>query len=124
LQYLNDIIVQTLNQKESTYCNDIDNFDWNGVNPCATMPPNTYDINFKEDYERDLTKLINMCNHHICNPACYKNDKDAMNKLCRYGFPHKIVNETHFNDETELLHIKQIDQWINNANPTVMVYCR
>jgi hypothetical protein len=38
-----------------------------------------------------------------------------------FGFPHKIINETHFDNETELLHIKRTDQWINSANPTVMV---
>jgi hypothetical protein len=41
-----------------------------------------------------------------------------------FGFPHKIINETHFDNETELLHIKRTNQWINNANPTVMVSCR
>jgi hypothetical protein len=71
-----------------------------------------------------LYKLINTCNRHVCNPTCYKNDKNAANKLCKYGFPHIIINETHFDNETELLHIKWTNQWINNENPTVMVSCR
>jgi hypothetical protein len=85
-----------LNNKKPTDCNETNNYDWDNINPFATMPPNTSDINFEQIYQRDLYKLI----HHVCNPTCYKNDKDAANKLCRYGFPHKIINETHFDNET------------------------
>ena len=88
------------------------------------MPPNTSDIDFEQIYQRDLYKSINTCNRHVYNLACYKNDKDAANKLCRYGFLHKIINETHFDNETKFLHIKQTNQWINNANPIVMVSCQ
>jgi hypothetical protein len=60
------------------------------------MPPNTNDINFEQIYQRDMYKILKTCNCHFCNPACYKNNKDVRNKLCRYGFPHKIMNDTHF----------------------------
>jgi hypothetical protein len=100
LNYLDDIIVQSLIRQNPKDCNEINDYDWDNINPCATMPPNTSDIDFENIYQRDLYKLINTCNRHVCNPACYKNDKDAANKLCRYGFPHKIINETHFDNET------------------------
>jgi hypothetical protein len=124
LNYLNDIIVQTLITQKATDCDETNNFYWDNINPCATMPPNISDINFEQIYQRNLYKLINTCNRHNCNLAYYKNNKDATNKLWRYGFPHKIINETHFNNETELLPIKRIDQWINNANLTVTVSCQ
>ena len=124
LNYLDDIIVRTLIQQKATNFNETNNYDWDNINPCATVPPNTSDIDFEQIYQRDLYKLINTCNRHVCNPACYKNDKDVANKFCRYGFLHKIINEIHFDNETELLHIKWTDQWINNENPTIMVYCR
>ena len=123
LNYLDDIIVRSLIRQKPRDCNETNDYDWDNINPCATMAPNTSNIDFENIYQRDLYKLINTCNRHVCNPAYYKNDKDVANKLCRYGFPHKIINETHFDNETELLHIKRTDQWINNANPTIMVSC-
>jgi len=53
---------------------------------------------------------------NICNHACYKTNVDTLKELCKYGFPQFLVNETHFNIETKLLHIKRIDKWLNNAN--------
>ncbi len=41
-------------------------------------------------------------------------------KLCKYGFPQPLVNETHFNIAMKLLHIKRIDKWLNNANPWIL----
>jgi len=102
-----------LNISEST------NFNWGTIHPCSTMPPNSKDINFKIIYARDLYKLLNTCNHHVCNLACYKNNKDASEKLCKYGFLYVVIDETHFYDETKLLHIKCTNQWLNNANPIV-----
>ena len=88
------------------------------------MPPNTKDTNFRQNYKRDLYKLVNTYDCHVRNQICYKNDKDTINKLCRYGYPHKVVTRTHFDDSIDSLHIKRTDQWINNANPIVMVYCQ
>jgi hypothetical protein len=111
-------------KQKSTNCIETNNYNWDSINPYATVPSNTSDINFEQIYQRDLYKLINTCNCHVFNPISYKNDKDATNKLYKYGFPLKIINETLFDNEAKLLHIKQTDQWINNANPTIMVSCR
>ncbi len=43
-----------------------------------------------------------------------------LKKLCRYGFSQPLVNETHFNIETRLLHIKRTDKWLNNANRWIL----
>jgi len=40
--------------------------------------------------------------------------------LRRYGFPQPLINETHFNIETRLLHIKKTDKWLNNVNPWML----
>jgi hypothetical protein len=65
---------------------------------------------------------MNTCNHHVCNPTCYKSGHRCFKNHCtRYGFPQNLVNKTHFdNDNTELLHIKRIDKWLNNANPWIL----
>ncbi len=31
----------------------------------------------------------------MCNPICYKTNVDVSKKLCKYGFPQPLVNETH-----------------------------
>jgi hypothetical protein len=59
---------------------------------------------------------MNICNQYICNHACYKIDANTLKELCKYGFLQFLVNETHFNIETKLLHIKRIDEWLNNVN--------
>jgi hypothetical protein len=47
---------------------------------------------------------------------------DTLKKLCRYGFPQPLVNETHFNIKMRLLHIKRIDTWpLNNANLWILL---
>jgi len=37
---------------------------------------------------------MNVCNHHICNPTCYKSDVDV-SKLCKFDFPQTLINKTH-----------------------------
>jgi hypothetical protein len=47
---------------------------------------------------------------------------DMLKNLCKYGFPQPLVNETHFNIEMRLLHIKTIDTWpLNNANLWILL---
>jgi hypothetical protein len=48
---------------------------------------------------------MNIYNHHVCNPKCYKKNVDMSKKLCSYRFLQPLVNETHFNIETIVLHI-------------------
>jgi hypothetical protein len=48
---------------------------------------------------------MNICNRHVCNPTCYKTNVNMSKKLCMYGFPQPLINETHFNIETQFLHI-------------------
>ncbi len=63
---------------------------------------------------------MNVCNRHMRNPTCYKLNVDASKKLCRYAFPQTLVDKTHFDNETELLHIKRTNKWLNNANSWIL----
>jgi hypothetical protein len=74
LKYLDNIIVQTLITQISRNYDETNNFDWNNINPCSTMPLKTNDINFEKSIQRDLSKLINTCHLHDWNLACYKNN--------------------------------------------------
>jgi hypothetical protein len=49
---------------------------------------------------------------------------DTFKTLCKYGFPQPLVNETHFNIETRLSHIKRTYKWLNNANPWILLVSR
>jgi hypothetical protein len=62
---------------------------------------------------------MNVCNHHTCNFGCYKLDVDVSKKLCR--FFQTLVNKTHFDNDTLLLHIKKLDKWLNNTNPWILL---
>lgn len=81
-------------------------------------------MNFLKNFKNDVIQLMNVCNRHVCNPTCYKNDKDAQTKLCRYRYPASLISETHFDPETNLLHIKRTDKWLNYANPWIRSACR
>ncbi len=41
----------------------------------------------------------------LVNHACYKSDVDASKTLYRYNFPQILINKTHFDNDTRLLHI-------------------
>jgi hypothetical protein len=50
-----DIIVRTLIKQKSTDCNETNNYDWDNINPCATMPSNTSDIDFEKIIKKTCT---------------------------------------------------------------------
>jgi hypothetical protein len=91
--------------------------------PCTTRPLDANDINFNIQSQQDFHKLMNVCNQHKCNLACYKNNKDLKNQLCRYRFLQTLIQETHFEHGYGLLHIKRNDRWLNNVNPWIMNAC-
>jgi hypothetical protein len=91
--------------------------------PCTTRPLDANDIYFNIQSQQDFHKLMNVCNQHRCSLACYKNNKDFKNQLCRYKFPQTLIQETHFEHEFEFLHMKRNDKWLNNANPWIMNVC-
>jgi hypothetical protein len=49
---------------------------------------------------------MKICNQCVCNSTCYKTNIDALKPLCKYDFLQPLINETHFNIEIGLLHIK------------------
>jgi uncharacterized HAD superfamily protein len=64
---------------------------------------------------------MNLCNRHMrCNPTCYKLNVDASKKLYKYGFPQTLVDKTHFDNDTKLLHIKRTNKWLNIANTWIL----
>jgi hypothetical protein len=90
------------------------------IHPCTTRPPDTSINTFDKLFQNDVCILINVCNRHVCNPICYKINVDAFKKLCRYNFPQSLINETHFDSETKLSHIKRTCKWLNNVNPWIL----
>ncbi len=82
---------------------------------------NTSENNVHELFDKNMCKLMNLCSRHMChNPTCYKLNVDASKKLYRYGFPQTLVDKTHFDNDTKLLHIKRTYKWLNNANTWIL----
>jgi hypothetical protein len=48
---------------------------------------------------------MNACYHHTCNPSCYKWYVDASKNICKYNFLQTLINKSHFDINTRLLHI-------------------
>ncbi len=63
---------------------------------------------------------MNLCNQHVCNPTYHKTNVDTLKNLSRYNSLQFLINETHFDNETKLLHIKRIDKWLNNVNAWII----
>jgi len=123
IKYLSGIIVWNINQNKSCKtlifvdCID-DNVDH--IHPCTIGPPNIDNKIFFKLFQNEIYKLMNMCKWHVCNPTCYKRYANALKTLCRYGFLQPLINETHFNVETRLSHIKRTNKWLNNGNPWIL----
>ncbi len=61
----------------------------------------------------------------MCNPTHYKNVNDDLTRLySRYKFPTPLVEKTHFDKETNLLHLIKMNYWLNNANLWITMGCR
>ena len=48
----------------------------------------------------------------------------ASKKLCKYGFPHTLMTNTHFDKNNKLWYIKRTNCWLYNANPWILASCR
>ncbi len=71
-------------------------------------------------FQNDLKKKKNIYNGHVCNLRCYKTNVNTSKKSCKYRFLQPLINETHFNIEMILLHIKRTYTWLNNANQWIL----
>ncbi len=60
---------------------------------------------FHELFDKDICNLMNACYHHTCNPSCYKWYVDASKNICKYNFLQTLINKSHFDINTRLLHI-------------------
>jgi hypothetical protein len=57
--------------------------------------PNTNEKYFHQLIDKDVCKLMNVCNRQMCNPTCYKLDVDVSKKICKFCFPQTLINKTH-----------------------------
>ncbi len=56
------------------------------IQPCTTKPFNI-DMNaFCKLFENVVCKLMNTCNHHECNPRCYKSYVNPSKKFVDLKF--------------------------------------
>jgi hypothetical protein len=122
INYLSEIITQDINkyksfnsitQNENDKCDDY-------IHPCTTRPLDTNENILHELFDNDVCKLLNICNCHVYNLACYKSNIDASKKLCRYGFPWPLINTIHFDNDIGLLHIFKNYKWLNHVNPWIL----
>ena len=71
---------------------------------------------FEEKLNEDVYKLVKVANTHSCRHTCYKYRK---NKVCRFGYPREIVEESTVTDENIIL-LKRLSEMVNNYNPYLM----
>jgi hypothetical protein len=57
--------------------------------------PGTNEKDFHQLIDKDVCKLMNVCNRQMCNPTCYKSDVDVSKKNCKFGFLQTLINKTH-----------------------------
>ncbi|KAF9650758.1 hypothetical protein BDM02DRAFT_3092423 [Thelephora ganbajun] len=77
------------------------------------------------EWESVFCMQIKMCGEvlqrHGCRKVCHKYGND---NRCRFLFPHKIVEASHFDPETNSIFLLCRDGTINYLNPYLLVFCR
>jgi hypothetical protein len=120
IDYLNNIITRDIKQYKLTSKMTHINDEIQHIHPCTTRPFDRGINTFDKLFQNDVCNLMNVCNRHVCNLACYKTNVDILRKLCRYNFLQPLINEIHFDNKTRFLHIKRTNKWLNNANPWML----
>ncbi|KAG1818407.1 hypothetical protein EV424DRAFT_1275019, partial [Suillus variegatus] len=59
--------------------------------------------------------------HHWCRAVCHKYENDTQ---CRFLFPHKIVEASHFDPENNTIVFVCHDAMVNYFNLYLLVFCR
>ncbi|KAG1772158.1 hypothetical protein EDD22DRAFT_768732 [Suillus occidentalis] len=72
-----------------------------------------------------FTSQIKQCGEvlqrHTCRAVCHKYGNDS---VCRFLFPHDIVDESTFDADTNSVIFKCVDGTVNYFNPVILVCCR
>ena len=119
LKYLEEIIKQSYLDTDSID----EDLDVSEVSCKHPVNPDGFKGNpdgFKEKLNEDVNQLVKVANTHSCRSTCYKYRKD---KVCRFGYPREIVEESKVTDENIIL-LKRLSEKINNYNPYVMTCIR
>lgn len=116
LEYLEIII------KQSYPDTDITDDDLNVSEVSCKYPinPDDYVDNptaFEENLNEDVYKLVKVANTHSCR------HKYRKNKICRFGYPRDIVEESTITDVNIIL-LKRLREMVNNYNPYMMTCLR
>jgi hypothetical protein len=120
IDYLNNIITRNIEQYKSTSKMKDVSDEIQHTHQCITRPLDTSINILDELFWNDVCNLINVCIQHVCNLVCLETNADTFKKLCRYNFPQPLINEIHFDNKTNLLHIKRTNKILNNANPWIL----
>jgi hypothetical protein len=90
--------------------------------PCSDRPPNPDAIDFAAEFVSDVKKLGECVQRHStpCKPVCHKYGS----RDCRFGFPHDIVENSAFHQDSNSILLCCHDPTINWYNPIILSSCR
>ena len=72
--------------------------------------------------DTEIYKCGEKLQRHSCHEVCYKYQTN--NSKCHFEFPHEIIPESYFDNDTDSIFLKCLDSTINYYNPYILIYCR
>ena len=116
-QYLESIIKQDLPDNDVIIKDDYE--------PHIMRPPQINFSNMDDDtlslLDTEIYKCGEKVQQHSCHEVCYKYQTN--NSKCRFEFPHEIIPESYFDNNTNSIFLKCLDSTINYYNPYILIYC-
>ena len=90
--------------------------------PRVQRPPDPSHPEFEAEFNAKVKKCGEVLQRHSvpCKPVCMKYGSTE----CRFGFPHEVVNEPHFDPDTNSIYLRCEDPMINWYNPHILAFCR
>ncbi|THU80870.1 hypothetical protein K435DRAFT_598884, partial [Dendrothele bispora CBS 962.96] len=73
------------------------------------------------EFETDIKKCGEAFQRHVCKDVCDKYKKDG---VCRFQFPHEIIQESYFDPDTNSVYMQCLEEDINYHNPVILACTR
>jgi hypothetical protein len=91
--------------------------------PCPLNPSEQL-LGELDSWESAFITQIKICGEalqwHVCRPVCHKYGNEGH---CRFLFPHKVIQTSYFDADSNFIVLMCHDSTINYFNPYILVFC-
>lgn len=104
-------------------------FEPRSERPFKPPPENFEDGSFdmvawQSRFDTDLKRCGEKVQRHRCKKVCHTGQAKGTVNFCRFQFPHELVEQSHFDQDSNSIFLMCKDALVNYHNPHMTVYCR